>query len=245
MTKTERKKFNMQRHQEILENHAEEIKNIVENTEQIEYTGPVSTILHTDTVGALFQCDENEKVAILNFASFTHPGGGFLNGAKAQEESLCGESWLYEVLEQFKDTWYSNNWKTANKGLYSDRLLYSPDVPFIRYDKIRKADVITCAAPNWGYYKDSNDEVSFKKMKNTRALRRRMGMILRTAEEHNIDTLILGAWGCGAFKQDPNLIACQFKLAQSYFPKVKCIYAILDSGEILDTFRKTFKEIPE
>ena len=47
-----------------------------------------------DSVSAIFDYYEG-KTAILNFASYKNPGGGFLSGSRAQEESLCHSSFLH------------------------------------------------------------------------------------------------------------------------------------------------------
>jgi len=92
--------------------------------------------------------DRNKKIAVLNFASFKHPGGMFLEGSSAQEESLCHESNLYNILSSFKNTYYYNNSLYTYKNLYCNKALYSPNVVFERDDYRFLCDVITCAAPN-------------------------------------------------------------------------------------------------
>lgn len=74
------------------------------------------------------------KPAVLNFASYKNPGGMFLNGSKAQEECLCHESNLYNILVQH-ERYYEENHKNLNRALYRNRVLYSPMVVFER-DKI-------------------------------------------------------------------------------------------------------------
>lgn len=156
-----------------------------------------------DSVSAAFR-HQGGKTAILNFASYKNPGGMFFQGSSAQEESLCHESYLYNVLRAFDDTYYSWNRSHLNRAMYCDRALYTPDVRFYHNQELAVFDVITCAAPNIGagqkYQHVTNEE-------NTRTLRQRMIFIKNIAEEQNVDTLILGAYGCGVFRQNASEVA--------------------------------------
>lgn len=52
-------------------------------------------IIALDSVSAIFEEHaDNQKMAVLNFASYKNPGGMFIKGSKAQEECLCHESFL-------------------------------------------------------------------------------------------------------------------------------------------------------
>lgn len=174
---------------------------------------------------------EHGKVALLNFASYTHPGGGYIVGSHAQEEILCEHSYLYNVLSSFKDSFYKWNNKFKNNSLYLNRALYSPDILFSEVDTINvKAgsvycDVITCASPN---KKAAQNNKKYKKEDNTEALEERIKFILDIAKDNNVDTLILGAFGCGAFGQDPKEVANIFKRYLSTTHKCfkKVIFAI-------------------
>jgi uncharacterized protein (TIGR02452 family) len=90
------------------------------------------------------------RVAVLNFASARHPGGGYLTGAKAQEEDLCRKTLLYWCLLAAPDYYAAH--ERARDPFYSHRLIYSPAVPVIRDNHNRPTapmitmDVITCAA---------------------------------------------------------------------------------------------------
>ena len=84
----------------------------------------------TDSVSAIFRYKEG-KTAVLNFASYKNPGGGFIIGSSTQEESLCHASFLYNVLSQFTESYYAWNNEHKNKALYTNRALYSPDVIFL------------------------------------------------------------------------------------------------------------------
>lgn len=160
-----------------------------------------------DSVGAVikYQCD---KIAVLNFASYKNPGGRFLDGSSAQEESLCHESFLYNVLVKFNNGFYAWNNLNKNKALYLNRGLYTPDICFIRNGQMTLADVITCAAPNKTaakkYMKVSDDE-------NYKFLKSRIKFVLDIAKDNEVKTLILGAFGCGVFGQDATEVAEIFK----------------------------------
>ena len=150
----------------------------------------------------------NQRVGVLNFASARHPGGGFLSGAKAQEESLARSSGLYRSLLKYPDYYvYHRSHKT---GLYSDRMIYSPDCPVMRDDdgnwlpQPYTVDFITSAAPNAGAMQlnEVNDLGQIPTV-----FRERASKVLGLAAHYGCEILILGAWGCGAFKNDPQLVA--------------------------------------
>ena len=190
-----------------------------------KYNKTKITVTKEDSVSAIFTCG-GKNIAVLNFASFKNPGGKFLDGGMAQEECLCHNSTLYNVLREFNDTFYKPNKKLLNRGLYSDRLIYSKDILFIGPENnIKKADVITCAAPNikpgLKYKTITMNEVET-------VLFYRILLILNSACKNNIDTLILGAFGCGVFGNDPNMVACKFKSLLDVFDGCfnKVIFAI-------------------
>lgn len=162
-----------------------------------------------DSVGAVMKYTYNGvNTAVLNFASYKNPGGMFLNGSKAQEECLCHESFLYNVLKEFQTEFYDWNNQRKNKALYLNRALFSPEILFIRGAKQERCSVITCAAPNKSAaqkYQNVSDE------ENTKVLRSRIKFVLDIAKENNVHTLILGAYGCGVFGQDATEIANIFK----------------------------------
>jgi uncharacterized protein (TIGR02452 family) len=158
-----------------------------------------------DSVSAMLRY-KNGKKAILNFASFKHPGGGFLKGRTTQEESLCHASTLYNVLSRCP-LYYKENKAMQQNALYEDRLVYTPDIIFPQEDGIVKCDVLTCAAPNWRYaYKEG---ISYED--NLKALESRIKHISNVIIDQKIDVAILGAFGCGIFKQDPYTVARLFK----------------------------------
>lgn len=198
---------------------------------------------NTDTVTAAFnRVNGSDKVALLNFASYKNPGGRFLDGSMAQEENLCAASTLYNVLSKFQH-YYDYNSKRLDYGLYKDRALYSPDVVFFKDNNDFKCDVITCAAPNLGPALRYKWEDALKR--NHDVLRSRLEFVLRAAADNNIDTLILGAFGCGVFKQDATEV-CNLFLdlleVHPYFDRV--IFAIPGNDENgnYNKFKKVFQE---
>lgn len=187
-------------------------------------------IFEGDSVSALMALDEaGKKTAVLNYASYKHPGGGFVVGSRAQEESLCHESFLYNVLKEFDGTYYEENRSDLNKGLYRDRALYSPDIVFLREingnSKEVKCDVVTCASPNF-----SVAEKFVSRGVNNTCLRNRVRFILEIAKKEKVDRFIVGSWGCGVFKQDPRAVAkCFEEESQKVFgdAKIELVFAVI------------------
>lgn len=154
-------------------------------------------------------CDD---LVLLNFASAKNAGGGFIRGAKAQEEDLARASALYPCLLAAPE-YYAIN-RDCDHLAYTDHMIWSPRVPFFRVDAHElldrpfEASIITAPAPNalalereWPPELDLDYEG---------ILRRRAGLVLALAEHHGHRTLLLGAWGCGVFRNDPALVADAF-----------------------------------
>lgn len=179
-----------------------------------------------------------KNIGILNFASAKKPGGGFLNGRVAQEETLARSSSLYYSLIM-----YPEFYKNTQSPYYSDNIIFSPDVVFFKdnngfvIDTPILASVITCAAPNLTNI-ESIDQEEIKKV-----FRRRINNVLNVFKENNCKNIVLGAWGCGVFKNNPNDVSKYFKQIlnngtfDNYFESVT--FSIYDStGKILEAFRK-------
>lgn len=152
-------------------------------------------------------------VVALNFASAKNPGGGFLGGAKAQEEDLARCSALYACLITQRGYYDANR---ANPSmLYTDHIIYSPAVPFFRderHDLLEEpfvVSIITAPAPNAG-------EAARKGRGEGRAvkatLKQRARKVLAVAADRGHRCLVLGAWGCGVFRNDPRDVAAAFAL---------------------------------
>lgn len=176
----------------------------------------------------------DSKICILNFASYKNPGGKFIEGSSAQEESLCHTSNLYNILLRFDKVYYAPHREkgATNRSLYYNEAIYTPDVIF----SDNKFDVLTCAAPNWSAA--SRFGVSLEE--NNKALKSRIEFIKSILEENKVDIAILGAWGAGVFGQDPATVASYFK-TEFYHSSISIIvYSIPDKNSI--NYR-AFKEI--
>ena len=185
-------------------------------------------------------------VGVLNFASSTNPGGGVTKGSTAQEECLCRCSNLYLTLYQEKciREYYNIN-KKYMSNLGSDAIIYSRNV-YVFKDKDYNmlpvkdrfyVDVLTCAAPNLRenprnqYNTDASEEkltLTDEELYNIHVKRARN--ILNVAIKNEDDYLILGAFGCGAFRNNPEIVAKAYKdVLQDYMYCFKVIdFAIID-----------------
>lgn len=170
-------------------------------------------------------------VAALNFASATHPGGGFLNGARAQEESLARSSGLYACL--VNNPMYTFH-RARHDPVYTDYVIYSPNVPVIRTDEGMLLDspyrcsFLTSPAVNAKALLEFSD---WRRSEIRPAMASRIARVLAIAALHEHDTLVLGAWGCGAFGNDAAEIAKLFHEAlttryQGVFAQI--VFAITD-----------------
>jgi uncharacterized protein (TIGR02452 family) len=167
-------------------------------------------------------------VAALVFASAKHPGGGFRTGAKAQEEDIARGSGLYRCLNAVP-RFYAYH-RSRSDNLYSDHVIYSPSVPVFRDDGGGLLDAaypisfLTAAAPNRGALpRERAAQVA-------RVLAKRAGRVLAVAAAHGHRRLVLGAWGCGVFRNDPAVVAEAFAgaLAEQAGQLDEVVFAIMD-----------------
>jgi uncharacterized protein (TIGR02452 family) len=151
------------------------------------------------------------KIACLNFASAKNPGGGFQSGAQAQEESLTRASSLYPTLTKYFSEMYEYN-RSRKTLLYSDYMIYSPNVVFFKNDadELLKnpyiMDILTSPAVNIGAMKQNSDEVFLAE----KTMLSRIDKILSVFLMQKVENIILGAWGCGVFQNNPQDVARYF-----------------------------------
>jgi uncharacterized protein (TIGR02452 family) len=151
-------------------------------------------------------------VVVLNFASARNPGGGYVRGTKAQEEDLCRSAALYGCLLRVPE--YYDHHRAERNAFYSDRVIHSPGAPVFRDEGGRLLDepfhvsFLTAAAPNAGVILERTPEDAHL---IPAALRSRAERVLEVAAVHGYRRLVLGAWGCGVFRNDPAVVAEVFR----------------------------------
>ncbi|WP_035058557.1 TIGR02452 family protein [Andreprevotia chitinilytica] len=190
----------------------------------------------------------HDDVLCLNFASARNPGGGFLGGAEAQEENLAKSSGLYPCIQQMSDMYEAN--RRMKSCVYLDDMIYSPQVPVFRDDGYQYLDtadlisIITAPAVNRGAVA-RNEPGRLPEVADI--MINRIELLLALAKHHGHTTLVLGAWGCGVFGNDPVEMAKWFARHllnnpkyQSAFQKV--CFAVLDrrDGGTYAAFAETF-----
>lgn len=204
-----------------------------------------------------------KKVCVLNFASATNPGGGVTHGSSAQEECLCRCSTLYPCLD-FDDLWqaFYIPHREAGDPLYNDDCVYTPGVIVTKSDisfPERMAeedwytvDVLTCAAPNLRDMPSNlmnpcagNEPADIENDDLYKLHLQRIERIFRVAAANGVDVLILGAFGCGAFRNPPEIVSKAFydvqKKYENYFETIE--YAVFCGGhetQNYDAFCNTF-----
>lgn len=180
--------------------------------------------------------DPQDRIAVLNFANAFHPGGGVSQGAGAQEECLCRCSTLYPVLtdEALVKSFYAYH-KRKGSSYASDALIYSEDITVCKSDESLpqrlpekewfQVDVITMAAPDLRtkdnrYFGLMNGGASMSDVQMYAYHLKRAVHMLHVAASKKVDILVLGAFGCGAFQNNPEIVAKAYKNALEMFPGV-------------------------
>lgn len=197
-----------------------------------------------DTVSAIQKWSQMGKVCALNMASYKRPGGGVQNGARAQEECLFRCSNLFDVVN--KDFYPLQDFEC----LYTQRALFFKDKDYYTINPI-ECDIITIAALRLsGVVKDSglvgfepqNDGVDYEK-----TTKEKIRLMLSVPQSWGAQYLVLGAWGCGVFKNDPNKIAKYFKeviVDEGYGSNYKkIIFAVINDHNSVDNNYEIFNRI--
>jgi len=171
---------------------------------------PGPACLHVQVVNETTACagrrlQSSHRTVVLNFANGLVPGGGFVFGARAQEESLCRASALFEVIRD--DPMYETHRRDGDEAS-SDHAILTPDVPFFRdgtwalVEEPFHLSVLTCAAPMVSHTGASRAR---------ELLRGRILRVLAIMSAYGYEAVVLGAWGCGAFGNDPVTTARDFR----------------------------------
>lgn len=185
-------------------------------------------------------------MAVLAFASFTNPGGGYIQGYLGQEATLCADSYLYNVLDKQRKWYGENRRRNINCELYRNRALVVPAVRFDRNHVHAYADVIVAAAPN---AKRARQEYRVSDDALLDALRDRIRFVLAICDELGREKLVLGAWGCENNGFDAEAVAELFRkeLASGDF-KVKQVFFAVPStrwDEDIAKFEHVLAKFPE
>lgn len=200
------------------------------------------------------------KITVLNFASATNPGGGVKTGSSAQEESLCRCSTLYPTLAQDRlwNQYYQKN-RDAHDNLHTDACIYSPGIVICKTDDAYPermeekdwiiVDVISCAAPNLRKRPGTIHNPEYGKARTPTAVQlydlhlNRAKHIFHVAAVNGADALILGAFGCGAFANDPAIVAKAYRKAiadyRQFFRRIEfAVYCRETETVNYDAFRR-------
>lgn len=201
------------------------------------------------------------RIAVHNFASATNPGGGVKYGSRAQEESLCRCSTLYPVLntETNWQNFYNVNRERQN-SLHDDACIYTPEITICKSDVDKPArlprdkwdlvDVITVAAPN--LRENSNQLYNPADAKSAQITddelfalhEKRLRHMFTVVAHHGADIFVTGAFGCGAFQNNPEVVAQAYKKVlpefDGYFKEI--IFAIYCRASETINF-ETFKKV--
>lgn len=193
-------------------------EDIIEKGHQ-KYDKPVEVIISKKRSLEAALNYKGQKICVLNFASATNPGGGVTRGSSAQEECLCRCSTLYANLniDRFMKRFYIPHRKAKNY-LYNDDCIYTPNVMVFKTDSAQpetmkeeswyNVNIITCAAPNLRVYLDNKEGKPIIDKKEIKELHLKRGRrILDIAKANGNEVIILGAFGCGAFCNPPEVVA--------------------------------------
>lgn len=200
-----------------------------------------------------------KKVCVLNFASATNPGGGVVKGSSAQEEAICRCSTLYPNLKEqhIWNAFYAPH-RRAHDPFHNDDCIYTPGIVVFKSDtdypqlmpeeKWYSVNVITCAAPNLrerpSNAMNSGDGVHISREELQALHEKRMRKVLEIAWAKGNEAVILGAFGCGAFRNPPAIVAQAMKtVVQEYRMKFETIEFAVYCSMQYDTNYRIFRQI--
>ncbi|KAJ9467307.1 hypothetical protein DIPPA_34419 [Diplonema papillatum] len=174
----------------------------------------------------------SRRIGALNFASARNPGGGFLGGSQAQEESLARSSCLYPCLAKFEDEMYRPN-RDRPSGVYTHDMIVSPGVPVFRTDGGEAVapylvTFVSAPAPNFGVVLRTAESEGHARASVREVLARRIRLVLAAFQRQNVDTVVLGAYGCGVFKNDVQTVAAVSKAELARFRFRKVVFPVPD-----------------
>lgn len=181
--------------------------------------------------------DGKGRVAVVDPASFTRPGGAYEDGTFGPEQILCSESNLYQVLCGIADEYHRKNRDYRRGMLFSDRAVLLPDVVFLRGGIRKSADVIVVAEPQ--RVRALENHRSERECDN--ALVQRVETLLRIAAANDCETLVCGAFACGRLGYDPQQVIETFRAWIAEHPGAipRIVFAV--PRAYADAFREAFE----
>lgn len=196
---------------------------------------PNISVINSDSVSALTEYSRLGKTCVLNMASYKRPGGGVRNGARAQEECLFRCSNLIQVVP---NSFYPLQ---ENEALYTKDAVFFKD-KYYGYMEPVICDVITIAAINL------NENAKYDPVQNIKNYRNvtkdKIRLMISLAAKNGVQNLILGAWGCGVFKNDPNLMSQYFSevlIGEGYSVDFKnIVFAVINDHNSVDNNYEIF-----
>jgi len=203
---------------------------------------PNISVVNSDSVSALVEYSKLGKTCVLNMASYKRPGGGVYNGARAQEECLFRCSNLIHVIST---DFYP---LAENEALYTKDAIFFKDKEYDYMEPV-ECDVVTIAAINL------NENAKYDPVQNVKDYRNvtkdKIRLMISLAAKNDVKNLILGAWGCGVFKNDPKLMAQYFSevlVGEGYNVNFKnVVFAIINDhnsvGNNFEIFNNEFNKI--
>lgn len=200
---------------------------------------PNISVVNSDSVSTLVEYSKLGKTCVLNMASYKRPGGGVYNGARAQEECLFRCSNLIQVVP------------ISYYPLVEDEALYTKDAIFFKdkfYGQMDPVvcDVVTIAAINL------NENAKYDPVQNVSDYRKitkdKIRLMISLAVKNGVENLILGAWGCGVFKNDPNLMSKYFSevlIGEGYSVDFKnIVFAVInDHNSVSNNYEIFYKNL--
>lgn len=226
------------------------VEQILKNCKQKDSQRTIITVTNRDTLSAALAMSRmnshthDSKIMVLNFANPVNPGGGVRYGATAQEEDLCRRSTLLMSLESEDAAEYYRFHKEQCDCFSSHSIVVSPNVEVFRsYNNALlpytfQVSVLTCAAP----IVDGVKSKPYTYAEYTTLLSDRIAGILSVCSKMGYKKLVLGAWGCGSFGNDPMLVAGLFekniRLFNGSFEEIE--FAVLGNEANFDSFHKVF-----
>ena len=192
---------------------SELIEEPLKETQSLGNMGAEVEVLDEDILHRIkLVAGNGQKVGVLNFASPTTPGGRFLEGINAQEQTICRNSFLYPELLKYRSSYYLENKRSSHRYYYSAKMIFASHIKVLRDETEKRflegenyVDILSIAAPNVTAMKKAQLVIDQRKIRNDFA--KKILQILRQFKAAGDRILILGAFGCGSFGNNPHMVA--------------------------------------